>query len=215
MMDAGAISLGSKMWLLICAVSLIPPATLGALMHLVTLRSARANETSAQCAPMPDHTATVPAVNRAGGREPRHTTEPPLAGAVRPNQAATEPLPSQRTEPTVPPTAPRPQVTVPPAVPPAEPRPQPTPEADRADRTTEPDWEKTVPKVKRGGRPAKAVLDKARKIYCEQHRRGVILTDRVLEAAVNEAFDEKVIGRRACARVISEERQKMRTEKAG
>lgn len=218
MLDANALSFGKNIWLLIVAVSLIPPATLGALMHLVTMRSHNNANRAERTEPLPDRAATAPPDNRATTPRTVPATAPGPAGTVGPDRATTAPEPRQRTEPTAPQTAPAARPTVSPTAP----EPQGTALGDRANRTkTEPDSEATAPTVKRGGRPSKEVLAKAHQIYREHHNRSVILTDRVLEAKVNEAFgvtsdsDQKVIGRRACARVIEDERQQMRTERTG
>lgn len=193
-LDAGALKLGSNLWILVVAVSLIPPSTLGALMHLITLRGRdRATEPKAD-----ERTEAVP--NRA--TEPR--TVPPArtapVGSVQSNRATTVPQPSQSTAPTVPPAEPVQPATVPSAKPVTEPVKAGT-DTDRA-ITESRSGTPVPPELRPGVKAPDFVLAAAREIYEDNPK----LTDRKLAVATRDHFKVPyaVIGRSACQTIIAE-----------
>jgi hypothetical protein len=190
-LKSGALKMGPYLWLLVVAVSLVPPIALGALMHLVTLRG-RTEATPAKVAeptePLPDRATeprTVPSV------------KPSASGSVEANRAITVPAPSRATVPTVPATKPS-----------TEPVPSGTVTADRANHaTTESDsGEQVPPEIRVGVTAPDYVLDAARAIYGKALDSNQKMTDRKLATATRDHFEVgyPVIGRSACQTIITE-----------
>jgi hypothetical protein len=207
-LDAKAFVLGSAVWLLVVAVSLVPPVALGALMHLLALRRHGVDEPAVVAETKP---SGVRNANRAIGRAtkplPDRTTTPRTEPVTKPLRvgpvAATEPdratQPSHATEPLTRPAGVGTVATEP---------------ADRA--TPEPDSSDLVSAEKKaGGRPPREARKRAVEIYQEHHRRNILLNDRSLMKLVNDEFGGEVIGRTACATVIRKQREAMRGERTG
>jgi hypothetical protein len=201
-LKSGALKMGPYLWLLVVAVSLVPPIALGALMHLVTLRGrteAVPADVTVPAKPLPDRATeprTVPSAKPAPG------------GSVQPSRAITVPAPSQATVPTVPPTKPLTEPAKTATVPSTEPVPSGTVPGDRANQAiTESDsGEQVPPEIRVGVTAPDYVLDAARTIYGNALDNSQKMTDRKLATATRDHFKVgyPVIGRSACQTIITE-----------
>lgn len=200
--NKGALHLGSHLWLLVVAVSLVPPIALGALMHLVTLRG-RDQATVDGTAD-----ATRPLPNRAIAPRTVPPTKPLAAGSVETNRAIRSPQPSHRTVPSVPATVPSTVPAVPATKPSTEPVPSGTVPGGQANQANaESGLGSTLPpEVRPGVTPPEYVLDAARKICAGALDDGREIKDRKLAALTREHFNapHPVIGRSACASIIAD-----------